>query len=316
MFRLSRTVLVVASLGWASAVQAQGAEPTEAELVALRQLFAEGKELESTGQWEAALEKFRKVGEAKMTPQVRFHVSLCEENLGRLVRAVNGFELALEEARQVGAAEVLSAAPPRIADLRARIPLVTLRTVEPLPNTARVKIDKTDILPALVGAKIPLDLGKHTVEVLQGSSVVFAQEITLTPGQTETIDLFLEDASRPPQAPVSQQPAEGNHALTIVTASVAAASLIGAGVFFGLRQSAIHDVRETCDDNDQNCSPYLRDRAREGEHYTWASVALGTVGVGAGAAALYLWLHKPTPESKTSVWIAPTLTSASVVGRF
>ena len=75
---------------------------TPEELARARQVFNDGKLLEDKQAWDLALERFRAVARVKMTPQVRFHIALCEENLGRLVQAIKGFELAAEEARAAG----------------------------------------------------------------------------------------------------------------------------------------------------------------------------------------------------------------------
>ena len=68
------------------------------ELKRARAQFQQATELEQAGNWAAALQRFREVGQVRMTPQVRFHIAVCEENLGRLVTALGGYELALAEA--------------------------------------------------------------------------------------------------------------------------------------------------------------------------------------------------------------------------
>src|SRR5262249_19640015 len=81
---------VVAAAGGPAAAQ------TDEELHRLRGVFNEGRELETKKQWGDALKKFEIVAATKMTPQVRFHIALCEENLGKLVSAMKGFDLAAE----------------------------------------------------------------------------------------------------------------------------------------------------------------------------------------------------------------------------
>src|SRR5262249_8394659 len=49
----------------------------------LRQVFNEGRQLEEKDHWAEALDKFKEVATTKMTPQVRFHIALCEEKLGK-----------------------------------------------------------------------------------------------------------------------------------------------------------------------------------------------------------------------------------------
>ncbi|MDQ2647624.1 MAG: hypothetical protein M3020_27760, partial [Myxococcota bacterium] len=86
-----------------SVAQAQAAqeEDESASLVKARALFQRGLELEQAGNYSAAVQAFREVGQVRMTPQVRYHIALCEERLGRLVAALGGYELALAEADAV-----------------------------------------------------------------------------------------------------------------------------------------------------------------------------------------------------------------------
>src|SRR5215213_7178870 len=91
--------LVCAVLGSQAPAFAQDA----AELKKARLQFQQATELERAGNWTAALQAFREVGQVRMTPQVRFHIAVCEENLGRLVAALGGYELALADADKVGA---------------------------------------------------------------------------------------------------------------------------------------------------------------------------------------------------------------------
>src|ERR1043165_4319159 len=71
------------------------------ELKKARAQFQQANELEQAKNWTAALQAFREVGQVRMTPQVRFHIAVCEENLGRWVAALGGYELALADADRV-----------------------------------------------------------------------------------------------------------------------------------------------------------------------------------------------------------------------
>ena len=81
------------------------AEPTRAELVAARDMFGEARDEEKAGNWTKALTLFEAVAKVKLTPQVRFHIALCEEQTGKLLEALNDFErartLALSIAYQI-----------------------------------------------------------------------------------------------------------------------------------------------------------------------------------------------------------------------
>ena len=86
---------------------AAAAAPTESELRAARQLFAEAEHDEDAGRWPEALEKLRRVEQVKHTAGVRSHVALCEEHLGQLARALDDYASAEAEARADGANDVV-----------------------------------------------------------------------------------------------------------------------------------------------------------------------------------------------------------------
>ena len=78
------------------------ADPTPAELAEAREWFAKARRLEDTGQWSEALELLQRVAAVKTTPQVRFHIALCMENVGLLTQALEGFQRAAREASRSG----------------------------------------------------------------------------------------------------------------------------------------------------------------------------------------------------------------------
>ena len=95
-----------------------------------------------------------------------------------------------------------------------------------------------------------------------------------------------------------------------IAGGVGRASLAAAGVFFGLRQQTISEVRDSCSDpaRDRGCDPDTREIADRGE--TWnllADVFLGVGGAGLLAGGV-LWLvlpgdddqKKPTPPGRAS----------------
>src|SRR5687767_14699749 len=112
----SSLALACALLGGQSLAVAQDA----AELKRARAQFQQATELEQAGNWTAALQAFREVGQVRMTPQVRFHIAVCEERLGRLVAALGGYELALADADKVGP-DFRGEVEEKVTKLRARI---------------------------------------------------------------------------------------------------------------------------------------------------------------------------------------------------
>ncbi|MEZ4376632.1 MAG: hypothetical protein R3B07_37860, partial [Polyangiaceae bacterium] len=99
----------------------QAVAQSKDDLAKARRLFRQGLSLEAAGDFAGALAKFDEVAKVKLTPQVRFHMGRCKEELGRLNEALGDYRLAEYEAREAGAKELpeISAAKEK---LEARVP--------------------------------------------------------------------------------------------------------------------------------------------------------------------------------------------------
>lgn len=287
-----------------SAVPTRADEPTEAEIAAARAIFNEAKDLEKAGQWADAQARFKKVAEVRMTPQVRFHLALCDENLGHLVSAINGFELAAEEAKQAGAlaTDVAENAPGRAEALRKRVPHVRIEVKGKL-GSGKVLLDGAPVAAALLGTDIPVDPGTRTVELERGGKTAFKKELSLAEEAKETVEIDAGEGEAPvPSASASAVPIAPPAGLSfppplpaIVAGGVGVLSLGGAGVFFALRESTISEVRATCDDpkRDKGCDKRKRSVADDGKTYTLLTNVLLGVGAAGVAAGAVLWLVLP-----------------------
>jgi hypothetical protein len=312
-------------------------EPTPEELAAARALFNEGKDDEKRNDWSSALEKFKKVAGVKMTPQVRFHIALSEENLGKLVSAINGFELAAGEAQKAGksAAEVAQNAPPRAEALRKRVPLLKLHPTGRVARS-RILLDGSPVSAALLDTDIPVDPGAHVVEVDSAVKPGFKKELTLAEREAQTVDVEVDDkdepAAAPPPPPEAPPPPPKRSRLPVyVAGGVGVASLVGSGVLFGMRQSAIATVRSHCKNGDTGCDPNDYATSLNGQTYGTVSGVLFGVGLAglATAGVLYFVLPTSSPAApkadpgqpagdppKVSLHVAPTLGGAALGGTF
>src|SRR5438105_1618308 len=110
---------LVALTGVLSAATSQGA-PTDT-LERARQLFVQAEIDEDKERWSEALEKLRAVSQVKLTAGVRYHLALCEEHLGQLVRALSDYRAAEEQARTENAKDVLRIVGKQLALLDPRV---------------------------------------------------------------------------------------------------------------------------------------------------------------------------------------------------
>ncbi|MBI4705566.1 MAG: hypothetical protein HY744_31110 [Deltaproteobacteria bacterium] len=311
-------------------------EPTDVELAAARRIFGEGLDLEKAGDSAGALDKFEKVARIKMTPQVRYHVALCQERLGRLVEALNGFELAAQEAKAAGpkAQEVADNAPARAAALRAQVGQVHI-TASGTVRTSKILLDGKPVSLALLDTDIPVDPGKHLVQVDTGGKIAFEQELQVEKGQVQSLELPIDDPEPPPRAaagPASPAgpeqaapPAEPAWKVQLPAYLVGGAGLLvaaGGGVLWGLREVTVANVRETCTgkEPDTGCDPEQRGTAELGHTYDLASKIAFGVGGAAVVSGVVLWfVLRPGEEGAAkaaSLGVAPLGVGAQLVGRF
>jgi len=278
-------------------------EPSKDELAAARRLFKEGIALEKDGDWVTALGKFQEVTKVTTTPQVRFHIALCEENLGRWVAAIEGFEQAGQLAEAVGedAAKVAKNAPARAKALRKRVPHITL-ALEGKLSSSVVKLDGAPVERGALGSSISVDVGTHVVTVETGDEVTFREEVTLGERDERTVRVVLKDLEsvadepeEPDEPPVTEPP---SRVPAVVVAGLGVASLITAGAFVGLRQAALGDVEDTCKDPDNltGCAPSSAERADDGKQAEALAFVFGGLGVASLATAAVLWFVVLAPE--------------------
>ena len=306
------------------------AQATPEELAAARQLFNEGKELEKQKSYEGALEKFKKVAGVKMTPQVRFHIALCEENLGHLVEAINGFDLAADEAKRAGstATEVAENAPKRAEGLRERVPTLQL-TVTGQVLTSKIVLDGTPVAASALGVATPIDPGDHVVEVQDAAAkVTFHKDLKLEERAREHLSVEVNDvevAAVPTDtAVIAPPPAPRSRAPVYIAGGVGVVSLIASGVFFGLRAGTLSTASASCKNpiNHTGCkdTPEVRDAIASGQtDSTVSAITLGVGLAGLGAAGILWFVTAPKKAAlppKAGVVLVPTGPGFALRGTF
>ncbi len=131
-----------------------------------------------------------------MTPQVRYHIALCEEKLGRLVAALGGFELALAEADSVGddfRTEVQGA----VDALRNKIPMLTIER-GPGADAATIEVDNVALGAASVGQPFPVDPGPHAISAKSPGFKDFIGVVELDDAERRTFVVQLEPRETAP----------------------------------------------------------------------------------------------------------------------
>jgi hypothetical protein len=304
------------------------AAQTPEDLTHARQVFNEAKQHEAKSEWAEALEALKQVATVKMTPQVRFHIALCEENLGRLVSAIKGYDLATEEAQRAGAAamEVFTNAPVRANALRARVAKLTIDVKGQLV-TSKITLDDRALGPKELGAEIVVDPGDHTIEVRdEAGNSTFHKTITLPPKGAATAEVPVDDhEAAPPIATggagtTAQAP---SRAPIYIAATAGLAALAASAVFWVLRVNTISDIRSQCANpaTGTGCPPTDQSLESQGQRdTTLAGVFLGVGIAGLGTAGALLIVaavrKKPADPQKATVQFVPTGKGFQLVGTF
>lgn len=304
---LGRSGLLLACLLHALPATAQDAK----ELGRARALFQQATELEQAGNWSAAVQRFREVGQVRMTPQVRFHIALCEDKLGRLVAALGGYELALADADSVGPdfrAEVQG----NVTRLRERIPKLVIQRGAGA-QAAVIELDGVSVGDSSVGVDVPQDPGPHAITARAPNFQPFESTVTLAEGERKVIEIVMEPEpdlgppTRGGELPPPPPPRKVN-LVPYIVGGAGAATLLASGVFFALRQSTKSGLDDRCDGN--TCPTSEKGTVSRLKTYHYASLVtlgVGVAALGTGAALYVLDLKKQKKEQHTAFTVLPAV---------
>lgn len=301
--RVRSALLLAIALVMAPAVgraQAPGSDPKRA--------FEEAVEVEKKGEYEAALDRFRKIEAVRPTAGVLFHIGYCLENLGRFAPAYDAYERADKLARETNKPEVSTAVHARLDPLAKRVPLLNV-TIE--PKEAQVRLDGQ----LLTTLSVRVESGDHELVAEAAGHTSKKLRFTVRDGQVQSVALTLEPAPSAPNAataahendpspntrppvtePPREEPRSGSIALPLAVTGGAVVFLAGGVVSFLLAGSAQDDLAAKCPGRPREACEQI-DEVR-----TLDAVALtGFVGgVGLGALAVILWSGRSSGSAKVT----------------
>jgi hypothetical protein len=313
---------------------AQTTPAEEADLERLRKKFKEAMVLEEKNRWQDAHDVFSAIALEKQSAAVRYHIALCDENLGRLASALTGYEEALVMAARDGGDgvdKVIENSTARIAALEPRVPVLRVR-IDPADEGV-VSIDGLSVARDKLAEGVRVEVGMHKVTVRRGDKELPVAQLMLAERARELVEVLLPKKNEikpptlpPPEVPPTPAPEEGSSKVpAIVVGAVGLASLGGAAVFLALREVAIADVTATCTDEENltGCAESARERAEEGQTYTYVSIGLAAGGAACLATATILWfvlddadVPPKSPSTTPVVRVSPTLGGVVVHGEF
>jgi len=295
---------------------AVSAQPTAAQLTQAREVFRSGIALETASDWRGALTKFREVAAVKSSPQVRFHIAVCQEKLGKWTEALGTYQVARNEAETAGAKEVVAAAEKHQHNLAAVIPRLTIVRGEGA-KAAVISLDGVSLGETSVNVELRVDPGPHTVEAYDVSkSRVFSEIVTLAANEATSVTVKVADAApaikpalvavpateKTTSAPLAQSSRTPGYVLL----GVGAAAAVSTGVFWALRGGTISDLDAQCVNN--RCPAETQRTADRGRLYSGIALGSALVAVGALGSGLYLTLssgNRTTAERQSVLRVRP-----------
>ena len=323
--------LSLVSFTLSSPARAQSAEA----IAAAKKDFADGIALEEQGKFAQALVKFRSVAKVKETPQILFHVGLCESKTGALVEATQTLRRAVDTAHAEGNDKVESAAQGELDAATARLPRLVLAVVG---QPTSVEVDGQTVV---IDRPVPLNPGSHQIVAHYADGDV-TTNVTVAEGATAKVELAPPAAggTAEPTGPVVSAPSQQNQnpvaaphpaqvdrgtpkthddTLAWVLVGGGAALVVGGFVTWKLRGDQIDTLDSICPASDQ-CprarESEVEDAKSKGSLYSTLSVGLWGVGAAVLGTGGYLLLGSSSDSARVAPAVAPGVAGAQLSGRF
>jgi hypothetical protein len=301
------------------------AEPTDADRATARTLAVEGQEAFDRKDFTTAADRFSRADSLIHAPTLMLALARSQAGLGKLVTAQ-------ELCNRIVREGVAPKSPPswgkaledakREADaLAARIPTVTI-SVNGASNP-RVTLDGAPVSSAALGAKRPVDPGKHTIRAEATGFAAVETKLTLVEGKNEPVVLELKSApsaEAPPEAPklsgdlppapVAELDTVAPKWSTQKTIGMVALGVGGAGLVLGAVTGGLaigkHGTLEAaCGDG--HCAP-SEQSTLDSYHLLSTLSTAGFVIGGAGAAAgVILLLTAPRAQPVKAAKLTPVI---------
>jgi len=302
---------------WAGSAWAD-AEPSAAALASARTLFNEVRASEERGDWGDALIKIEAVAKVKITPQVRFHLGLCQEHTSHWVEALNNFERAASEGAEQKLPLVIEEANEHAANVRARLP--KLLFVLPNVKETRVEVDGQAVAVDLLARPVAFDPGLHHV-VARAPGVHFSDDVSLTEREEKRVEIvFAADSSGPsPPAPAPEAVVVGTttdigsndgkaRTWGWTAVGVGGALLAGASVSAIVRQGAVNEIESECPLH-RDCSRSLESSQTKARTFGTSAVVLGLLGIASAGTGVVLLMQPRHERTTAMVAVAPWITA-------
>ncbi|UJR86646.1 PEGA domain-containing protein [Sandaracinus amylolyticus] len=200
--RWALALLVLSMLGaMPGAAHAQAAEataeagpteagPTEAQRLEASAHFRRGVTLYEEGDYEAAMIEFQRAYDVLPTYNVLFNIGQTQLAMWHYVAALRAFEAYLEQGGERIDAERRAQVEEAIATLRGRTGTIALRVNV---DGAEIRVDEEEVGRAPLAEPLPVDVGRHVIEVRAPEHQPWRETITIAGGEAAELDVTLHE---------------------------------------------------------------------------------------------------------------------------
>lgn len=314
--RLRTCAITLLLLFTASAAYATDAATADA-------LFREGREAMKRGDYEAASKRFAESDRLQPAPGTKLNLAAAESKTSRLASAWEHARAARDEFARTDERYMLASS--LFDELERRVPRLLLRSAKPLPPSAHVNLDGTEL--RVIDVALPLDPGPHHIVVSSPETEDASYDVSLQESSKTILDIALGPrrtekgatlSPKPTVTPTQSRPSsEGSSQRTIgyvFLASSAGAALFG-GASLIVRESITqsYNANPKCDtpESSPECQSQVSSRT------TWLGLAIGAfAGAGVLAGVGVTLLFTAPSETKTAVRCGVAGTSLTCVGTF
>jgi hypothetical protein len=315
----------------------RAAEPTDADRATARGLAEEGKAALDRSDYRTAEERFARAEALIHAPTLLLELARAEAGLGKLVEAHENYQRILREGVKPGSpppfARAQEDASKEVGDVARRLAWVTI-DVTPSAD-ASIALDGSAIPQAAVGAKRPVNPGKHRVRAMAPGYMARDEIFSVTEGQRVALTLTLVrvsgallpgtvEPSAAPRPSVGGGPIEverdggkrggGGTTAAAVTLVLGASGLATGAVAGGLAMRKHSQLERACPAG--ACGPERQSDIDDFHTLTTVSTigfVVGAVGVSAGVVLL-LVAPSSEPSPRISAYVGPG--AAGIGGRF
>lgn len=326
-----------------------GSSDARADIAAAEALFKEGRALMEKGETNAACDKFAESQRLDPSSGTLLNLGLCHEKQGKTATAWAEFLAAARLARSQGRADRVEEAQKRASDLQPKLSYLVVTLSSSVPGV-EVSRDDTRLEQGAIGARIPVDPGKHVIQVRAPGYRAWSSEVSVGPNadsQTVVVPALVpEDAKAAPSAaastgPVPSDSASSSHPVAPPSATDAGRKgpptlayvagglgvvALGVGATFGfMALSAYGDAEDACPSKAGCSADAIDKRETAGSRANIANIGIGLGIVGIGTAAVLLLTSSsgaPVQEKAQSrgfrlePLVGPQFGGAGIRGRF